>query len=143
MRNFLKLLLVVCLLGFSSSVLFAQTGQTDPDIFANKQNYTAAPHFVRSAVFERGHVPDHWPFIADRGEIVCITVDGVALAFFETPNAPEPYMLGENMVITFIGSMITGINGYVAKDYDTSKLIVDLEKTYTAALIQCGPPYAQ
>ncbi len=131
---------LVLILAMSPSTLRAQT---DPDLFATMRNFTGAPHFVRTAVFEHRHIPDHWPFITEKGEISCITVDGVALAFFERPGADKPYMLGENMFTTFIGSLITGGDGYVAKDYDAAKLVVDLEKTYNAALIRCGPPYAQ
>lgn len=145
MPIFSRRTLIGIFVGFHLVVLpvQAQTSQVDPDIFANKQNFTGAPHFVRTTVFAAEHVAGNWPFLEKQGDLTCISVDGIAMAFFETENSDEPFMLAENMIMVFIGRLVTGASEYIDRNYDPAKLVVDLEKTYNAALVQCGPPYAQ
>jgi hypothetical protein len=121
----------------------AQESEIDPDIHTEMRQFADAPHFIRTAPFASLHVARHWPFIDGAGEVTCITVDGVALAMFKADGRDEPFMLGENLFMSAIGTIITGETGYIRAGYDHVKLATDLEKTYHATLKRCGTPYAQ
>ena len=62
---------------------------------------------------------------------------------FEAEEGDEPFMLGENMTVTFIGSLVTGARDYLRDDIAPADMVEDLEQIYQAALLRCGPPYAQ
>jgi hypothetical protein len=127
----------------SAGLAMAQESRIDPDLFSQRQAFVGPPHYVREATLARTHLPDAWPFSVDQGNIMCVTVDNVVMAFFDSDGAEQPFMLGENIIMTFIGRMITGENGYLRAGIEPARLIADLEKTYHAALVRCGPPYAQ
>lgn len=126
-----------------ASPAVAQETVIDPEWFSDRQQFAGAPHYVREGRFARHHLPDHWPFKAEEGTVVCVSVDSVALALFEAGEAEEPFMLGENMFMTFIGTSVTGARGYLRDDIEPARLVEDLEAAYQAALVRCGPPYAQ
>lgn len=122
---------------------FAQTGTNDPAEPSVDDGLQGAPHFVRHARLSKEHLPGHWPFTADEGELTCVTTDGMAFAFFKSEETDEPFMISPNMLMSLVGKMITGASGYIRHGYDPAKLIEDLERAYAVAMVRCGPPYAQ
>ncbi len=126
-----------------AGLAFAQIGADDPAEPSVEDGLHGAPHFVRHTKLSKDHLPGHWPFTADEGELTCVTTDGLAFAFFKSKDADEPFMISQNMLMSLIGKMITGASGYIRRGYDPAKLIEDLERAYAMAMVRCGPPYAQ
>lgn len=124
---------------------FAQ--QVDPDVFSNRNAFTDAPHFLREAKIRSTDVPGVWPFRLDRGNVICMRVDGVELAMFEAPDGErgpdhEPFMLHDNIFMLLIGKAITQ-SDHLKSGLDPATIGAVLSDVYQVALRKCGAPYFQ
>jgi hypothetical protein len=119
----------------------------DPDVFSNRSAFTEEPFLVREAQLSSGDVAGQWPFRRDQGDVMCLTVDGIPMAMFETPDAErspgeEPFLLHDNMFMLFIGRAISR-NDHLKDNLDPATIGSVLANVYHAALRKCGSPYSQ
>ena len=149
MDRFGQTLMAASALAFASSGMHsahaqATGAQTDPDQFSNMRVFTQAPYFAREGILTKEDVEGVWPFNIDRGEILCLKVDGVDLAMFENLDDVngEPFLLSSNLFMSLMGKAIAQ-SGYLRKNLDPKTIGKVLANTHAAALRKCGPPYFQ
>lgn len=138
-----------CLLAASMAIsaLPAWAQQVDPDFFSNRNAFTGAPYFMREGKISASDVPGVWPFRLERGNVMCLRVDGVALAMFEAPDGErgpdhEPFMLSDNLFMLLVGKAITQ-SDHLKSGLDPATIGAVLADVYQVALRKCGAPYFQ
>ena len=127
---------------FSASTATAQG--VDPDIFANTQNFTGAPFFVREAKIARDDVPGVWPFKPTNGDLLCLRVDGIDMAFFDSGKNQGDgcFLISNNLFMSLIGKSITQ-SGYLRDRLNPKTIGKVLADVHAIAMRKCGPPYFQ